>query len=37
VARHGAVLNPVQPHPDVIGRNLVEVAELILEREVAAT
>jgi 2-haloacid dehalogenase len=33
VARRGAVLNPLQPRPDVVGSDLVEVAQLIVERE----
>jgi 2-haloacid dehalogenase len=37
VARQGAVLSPLQRRPDVIGSDLAQVAELIIEREVVRT
>jgi 2-haloacid dehalogenase len=33
VARPGAVLSPIGEQPDIVGRDLVEVAELIVERD----
>jgi 2-haloacid dehalogenase len=35
VARPGMVLDPLGPRPDVVGRDLVEVAEQIVAREAA--
>lgn len=33
VARPGAILSPLAPQPDIIGKDLVEVASAIIERE----
>ncbi len=33
VARPGMVLDPLAPVPDIVGSNLAEVAELIIEAE----
>lgn len=33
IARHGMVLSPNQPEPDIVGADLIAVAEAIIERE----